>query len=54
MTVQGLGTREFQEYGKVTAVLGGVVALIVIASVFAALLGGLIWVGVAVITGLVA
>ena len=53
MTVRHHNPHEFLHDGRAAAVVGGLMALIVVGAAIAAALGGLIWVGLAVVTALV-
>ena len=53
MTVRHHSGHEFLHDGRAAAVAGGLVALVVVAAGLAAALGGLMWVGLAVVTALV-
>jgi hypothetical protein len=53
MTVRHHNPHEFLHDGRVTAVAGGLMAMIVVAAGIVAVLGGLMWLGLAVMTALV-
>ena len=53
MTAQHHIGHEFLHDGRATAVAGGLVALILVAAGIVAVLGGLMWAGLAVMTALV-
>ena len=53
MAVHHHNPREFLHDGRAAAVAGGLMALILVAAGIAAALGGLMWLGLAVLTALI-
>ena len=53
MTVRHHNPHEFLHDGRATAVAGGLMAMIVVAAGIVAVLGGLMWLGLALVTALV-
>ena len=53
MAVHHHNPHEFLHDGRAAAVAGGLLALIVVAAGIAAALGGLMWLGLAVVTALI-